>query len=92
MSLHCTACPRRSCNRCFGQDYFPTRAVDDAASVPRIHRAAIHMAAMGLWRPPCGPGGPGPDTVHHDGDCSGCARCPPLSQPEPPVYLVIVEH
>ena len=28
----------------------------------------------GLW---CSPGGPGPDTVHHDGDCPGCPRCPP---------------
>ena len=50
----------------FGQDYFPMRAVDDPSPVPRVHGAAIQMA---VW---CGPGGPGPDTVHHDGDWSGC--------------------
>ena len=30
-----------------GHDEFPTRAVEDAAPVPRVHRASIHMAAMG---------------------------------------------
>ena len=58
-----------------GQDEF--RAVEDAAPVPRVHRASIQTAAMGLWRPPCGPGGPGPVTMYHDEDCPGCPRCPP---------------
>ena len=31
--------------------FFPSGAVDDAAPVPRVHRAATQMAAMGLWRP-----------------------------------------
>ena len=55
--------------RVFGQEYFPARAVDYAAPVPRVLRASTQMATMGLWRPPVGPGGPGPDTVHQDGDC-----------------------
>ena len=41
-----------------GQDEFPTRAVEDAAPVPRVYRVFIQIAAMGLWRP-------GPVTVHH---------------------------
>ena len=54
-----------------GQDEFPTQAVEDAAPVPCVYNASIQMAAMGPWRPPCGPGGPGPATVDHDGDCPG---------------------
>ena len=45
--------------------YFPSGAVDDAAPVPWVHRAATQMAAMGLWRPPIGPGGPGLDTIRY---------------------------
>ena len=32
--------------------------------MPCVLWAFVHMAAMGLWRPPVGPGGPGLDTVH----------------------------
>ena len=39
----------------FGQEFFPSGAVDDAALVPRILRASTQMDAMGLWRPPVGP-------------------------------------
>ena len=49
----------------FGQGFFPSSAVDDVAPVPRVHRASTQMAAMGLWCPPIGPGGPGLDTVSH---------------------------
>ena len=28
--------------------------------IPRVQRAANYMTAMGLWRPPSGPGAPGP--------------------------------
>ena len=61
-----------------GQDEFPRQAVEDqaAAPVPCVHRAFKQKAAMGLWRPPGGPGRPGPVTTHHDGDCPGCPRCP----------------
>ena len=50
----------------FSQEYFPSRAVDDAAPVPHVHRASTQIAAMGLWRTPFGPGGPGPDTVNNN--------------------------
>ena len=43
----------------FGREFFPSGAVNDAASVPRVFRALTHMAVMGLWRPPVGPEGPG---------------------------------
>ena len=55
----------------FGREFFPSGVVDDAAPVPRVLWASTQMAAMGLWRPPVGPGGPGPDTVHQDEDCPG---------------------
>ena len=61
----------------FGQEFFPSHAVDDEAPVPRVHRAATQMAAMGLWRPPIGPGGPGLVTVSHRDDCPGCSKCSP---------------
>ena len=49
-------------NSLFGREYFPSGAVDDAAPVPRVLRASTQMAAMGLWSPPVGPGGTGPET------------------------------
>ena len=42
----------------FSRHYFPFTAVHDAAPVPHVCRATMHMTAMGLWRPPTGPGGP----------------------------------
>ena len=62
----------------FGRELFPSGAVEDAAPVPRVLSVSIQMAAMGLWRLPVGPVGPGPDNVHHDEDCPGCTRCHPL--------------
>ena len=47
----------------FGREFFPSGAVNDAAPVPRVLRVSTHMAAMSLWRPPVGLGGPGMDTV-----------------------------
>ena len=38
---------------------FPSEAVDDISPVPRAHRAAHYMAAMGLWRLPGGRALPG---------------------------------
>ena len=32
----------------FGQEIFPSQAVDEVAPVPRVQRASIQMAAMGL--------------------------------------------
>ena len=34
---------------------FPSRAIDEAAPVPRVHRASTQMAAMGIWHPPISP-------------------------------------
>ena len=43
----------------FGPELFPLEAVDAQTPVPRVHRAAQQIFAMGLWRPPLGPGLPG---------------------------------
>ena len=43
----------------FGQEQFPSVAVQAISPSPRICRAAHYMAAMGLWRPPGGPVLPG---------------------------------
>ena len=56
----------------FGPEIFPSDAVDNVAPVPRVHRAATQMAAMGLWQSPVGPGYPGPIPVS-----SGCLVCSP---------------
>ena len=61
----------------FGHGFFPSGAVDDAAPVPRVHRAATQMAAMGLWRPLIGPGGPGLLMISPCSDCPGCTECSP---------------
>ena len=61
----------------FGREFFPLGAVDDAAPVSRVHQASTQMVAMGPWRPPVSPGGPGPDTMHPDEDCLGCPKCHP---------------
>ena len=41
-----------------GRHKFPSAAVNDAAPVLRVCRTFTHSEAMGLWRPPLGPGGP----------------------------------
>ena len=72
----------------FGREFFPSGAVNEAAPVPRVLRASVHMVAMGLWRPPVGPGGPGLVTVHQGPQCPGC----PLCRPRPPDwYLAYVQ-
>ena len=40
--------------------------------IPRAQRAAKFMAAMGLWRPPLGPGAPGPLPAS---TCPSCMKC-----------------
>ena len=52
-----------------------TDAVDNAAPVPQVHRAATQMAAMGLWRSQIGPCDPGPIPVSCCSDCPGCLVC-----------------
>ena len=55
----------------FGPELFPSEAV------PRVHRAATQMSAMGLWRPQAGPGVPGPMPVSSCNNCMGCSDCSP---------------
>ena len=61
----------------FSQEFFPLGVVNDAALVPCAFRVSTHMAAMGLWRPPVGPDGPGLDPVHQDRECPACVLCRP---------------
>ena len=35
---------------------FPAEEVEKLSMMPRAQRAAKYMTAMGLWRPPSGPG------------------------------------
>ena len=39
---------------------FPVEEVEKLSMIPRAQRAAKYMTAMGLWRPPSGPGAPRP--------------------------------
>ena len=43
-----------------GHVVFPAEEVANLSMTPRAQRAAKYMAAMGLWRPPWGPGAPEP--------------------------------
>ena len=56
---------------------FPSQAVNVVAPLPRVHRAATHMSAMGLWRPPVGQGIPGAMPVSSCNNCTGCSDCSP---------------
>ena len=59
----------------FGWNYFPSTGVYDVVPVPRVRRASTHMAAMGLWHPLLGPGGPGLAVFHQSPHCAGCPTC-----------------
>ena len=59
----------------FGQEGFPSIEVQAISSSPRVHCAAHYMAAMGLWRPPGGPGATGPVSVSSCNDCMKCKDC-----------------
>ena len=48
---------------------------------PRAHRAAKYMTAMGLWRPPSGPGAPGPVPTSSCASCMRCEYCFPRREP-----------
>ena len=56
---------------------FPAAVMDTAGPVPRVHRASIHMEAMGMWRPPHGPSGPARDVVHPGPPDAGYPACTP---------------
>ena len=55
-----------------GHVVFPAEEIAKLSMTPRAQRAAKYMAAMGLWRPPSGPGAPGPVPTS---SCTSCMRC-----------------
>ena len=61
----------------FGQEQFCSVAIQAISTLPRVRRAANYMAAMGLWRPPGGPGAPGPVLTSSCNNCMRCANCFP---------------
>ena len=73
MSLHRMSAEMLS----IGVDHvvFPVDEVDRLSVMPRAQRAAKYMSAMGLWRPPSGPGAPGPLAVS---TCTSCMNVNPV--------------
>ena len=63
-----------------GRHDFPSVAMDTAAPMPHVRSASTHMEALGLWRPPHGPGDPALDVVHqgppHTGFSTLHCECP----------------
>ena len=57
-----------------GRMVFPQAEVADLSPAPRAARVAKYMSAMGLWRPPTGPGDPGPVPAS---SCRSCEYCFP---------------
>ena len=55
-----------------GRVVFPAEEIADLSPVPRVTRAAMYMAAMGLWRPETGSGDPGPVPAS---SCNACMNC-----------------
>ena len=53
LSLQKTA--SRMIELCLGSHGFPAEDVAAGALGPRVRRAAVHMEAMGLWRPSLDP-------------------------------------
>ena len=65
----------------FGQEQYPSEAIQSVAPSPRAQRAAHYMAAMGLWRPHGSQGAPGPLLTSSCNDCMLCDNCfPDLSK------------
>ena len=54
---------------------FPVEEVDRLSVMPMAQRAAKYMTAMGLWRPPSGPGAPGPLPTSTCTSCMNCEYC-----------------
>ena len=54
---------------------FPVEEVDKLLVMPRAQRAAKYMTAMGLWRPPSGPGAAGPLPASTCTSCMNCEYC-----------------
>ena len=66
-----------------GQVVCPTEDVADLSMTPRAQRAAKYMTAMGIWRPPSGPGAPGPVPTSTCASCMRCEYCFPGRRPPP---------
>ena len=54
---------------------YPVEEVDRLSVMPRAQRAAKYMTAMGLWRPPSGPGASGPLPASTCTSCMNCEYC-----------------
>ena len=54
---------------------FPMEEVDKLSVMARAQRAAKYMTAMGLWRPPSGPGAPRPLPASTCPSCMNCEYC-----------------
>ena len=63
----------------FGQELYPSEAIQSEAPPPRALRAAHYMAAMGLWRAHGSQGAPGPLPTSSCNDCMLCDNCFPDS-------------
>ena len=61
----------------YQRDEFPSGAVQAVSGAQRVRRAANYMTAMGLWRPPGGPGAPGPVPSSSCNNCMLCEDCFP---------------
>ena len=64
-----------------GHGVFPTEEVARLSKTQRAQRAAKYMMAMGLWRPPSGPGAPGPVPTLSCTSCMICNYCFPRREP-----------
>ena len=54
---------------------FPVEEMEKLSMIPRAQRAAKYMTAMGLRRPPSGPGAPGPLPASTCPSCMKCEYC-----------------
>ena len=54
---------------------FPVEGVDRLLVIPGTQQAAKYMTAMGLWRPPSGPGAPEPLPMSTCTSCMNCEYC-----------------
>ena len=65
-----------------GHVVFPAEEIAKLSMTPRAQRADKYdMAAMGLWRPPSGPGAPGPVPTSSCTSCMRCEYCFPRREP-----------
>ena len=59
----------------FGQEWYPSAAVQAVSPSPHARRAAHYMKAMGLWRLTGGLGAPGPLLISSCNNCMLCEDC-----------------